>query len=205
MSLTRKMLKAMGIEEEKIDQIIEAHSETVESLKADRDAYKEDAGKLKTVQRELDDLKAKNPADNQKKLDDLQKEFDTYKATIEAQKSRADKEKAARAFYEAKGITGKSLEIAVRGSRSEIEALELDGEKIKDDSALDALVKGDFSGLVVTTTTKGAPTATPPTNNGGTGSGKTREEILAIRDGSVRRAEIAKNPHLFPELPPVNN
>ena len=38
MSLTRKMLKAMGIEEEKIDQIIEAHSETVDSLKAVRDS-----------------------------------------------------------------------------------------------------------------------------------------------------------------------
>ena len=32
-SLTRKMLKAMGIEDEKIDQIIEAHSETVDALK----------------------------------------------------------------------------------------------------------------------------------------------------------------------------
>ena len=59
MSLTRKMLKAMGIEEEKIDQIIEAHSETVDSLKADRDSYKEDAEKLKDVQKELDGLKAK--------------------------------------------------------------------------------------------------------------------------------------------------
>ena len=29
MSLTRKMLKAMGIEEDKIEQIIEAHTETV--------------------------------------------------------------------------------------------------------------------------------------------------------------------------------
>lgn len=54
MSLTRKMLKAMGIEEEKIEQIIEAHTETVDALKA----YKEDADKLKNVQRELDDLKA---------------------------------------------------------------------------------------------------------------------------------------------------
>ena len=39
MALTRKMLKAMGIEEDKIEQIIEAHSETVDSLKADRDSY----------------------------------------------------------------------------------------------------------------------------------------------------------------------
>ena len=42
MALTRKMLKAMGIEEEKIDEIIDAHTETVNALKdqskQDRDA-----------------------------------------------------------------------------------------------------------------------------------------------------------------------
>ena len=43
MGFSRKMLKAMNIEDEKIDQIIDAHSETVDALKADRDAYKEDA------------------------------------------------------------------------------------------------------------------------------------------------------------------
>ena len=59
MAFTRKMLKAMGIEDEKIDQIIDAHSETVDALKADRDAYKEDAAKLAAVQKELDELKAK--------------------------------------------------------------------------------------------------------------------------------------------------
>lgn len=42
MALSRKMLKAMGIEDEKIDQIIEAHSETVDSLKEQVSAYKAD-------------------------------------------------------------------------------------------------------------------------------------------------------------------
>ena len=196
MSLTRKMLKAMGIEEEKIDQIIEAHSETVDSLKADRDTYKEDAEKLKTVQKELDDLKAKGDDGWKEKHDKLKGEFDKYKGDIEAKETKANKEKAVRAFYESKGITGKNLEIAMRGSRAEIDGIELDGDKIKDNSALEALVKGDFSGLVATTTTKGANTANPPANNG-TGTGKTRDEILAIKDGSVRRAEMAKNPHLF--------
>ena len=196
MSLTRKMLKAMGIEEEKIDQIIEAHSETVESLKADRDAYKNDADKLKTVQKELDDLKAKGDDGWKEKHDKLKDEFDKYKGDIEAKETKANKEKAVRAFYESKGITGKNLEIAMRGSRAEIDGIELDGDKIKDNSALDALVKGDFSGLVVTTTTKGANTANPPTNNGGK-TGKTKEEIMAIRDPAVRQAEIAKNPEAF--------
>ena len=39
------MLKAMGIEDEKIDQIIEEHAESVDALKAQRDELKEAAGK----------------------------------------------------------------------------------------------------------------------------------------------------------------
>lgn len=197
MSLTRKMLKAMGIEEEKIDQIIEAHSETVDSLKADRDTYKEDAEKLKTVQKELDDLKAKGDDGWKEKHDKLKGEFDKYKGDIEAKETKANKEKAVRAFYESKGITGKNLEIAMRGSRAEIDGIELDGDKIKDNSALDALVKGDFSGLVATTTTKGANTANPPANNGG-GSVMTIDEIYATENGrfklssAERQIELAK-------------
>lgn len=167
MSLTRKMLKAMGIEEEKIDQIIEAHSETVDSLKADRDNYKKDADQLKSVREELDELKAKGDYGWKEKHDKLKDEFDKYKGDIEAKETKANKEKAVRSFYESKGITGKNLEIAMRGSRAEIDGIELDGDKIKDNSALEALVKGDFSGLVATTTTKGANTANPPANNGG--------------------------------------
>ena len=34
MALTRKMLKAMGIEDEKIEQIIEEHVESIDGLKA---------------------------------------------------------------------------------------------------------------------------------------------------------------------------
>ena len=196
MSLTRKMLKAMGIEEEKIDQIIEAHSETVDSLKADRDNYKKDADLLKSVREELDELKAKGDDGWKEKHDKLKGEFDKYKEDVEAKETKANKEKAVRAFYESKGITGKNLEIAMRGSRAEIDGIELDGDKIKDNSALDALVKGDFSGLVATTTTKGANTANPPANNGGK-TGKTKEEIMAIRDPAVRQAEIAKNPEAF--------
>ena len=46
MAFTRKMLKALGIEEDKIDQIMDAHVEVVDALKADRDTYKADAEKL---------------------------------------------------------------------------------------------------------------------------------------------------------------
>jgi predicted RNase H-like nuclease (RuvC/YqgF family) len=196
MAFTRKMLKAMGIEDEKIEQLIEAHTEVVDALKADRDTYKEDANKLKDVQKELDGLKAKADDGWKEKHDTLKVEFEKFKSDIEADKTKASKERAARAFYESKNITGKNLEIAMRGSRAEIEALELDGENFKDVSTLEALVAGDFSGLVYTSKSAGVTTAKPPANNG-TGTGKTKEEIMAIKDGTLRRAEMAKNPHLF--------
>lgn len=188
MALTRKMLKAMGIEEEKIDQIIEAHTETVDALKADRDSFKEDASKLKDVQKELDDLKAKGDDGWKEKHDKVKKEYDDYKSEVEGKEAREAKETAVKAFFEKAGITGKNLGIAMRGCKDEIEAVELDGEKIKDETALKALVDGDFASLVTTTTTKGASTATPPAA-GGTGGEmpKTKEEILKIKDTAERQ------------------
>lgn len=204
MALTRKSLKAMGLTDEQVESIIEMHTETVDGQKADIARYKADAEKLPGVQKELDDLKAKGDDGWKEKHDKIKGDFEKYKGEIEAKAAKAAKESAVRAFYESKGITGKNLDIAMRGSRAEIDSIEIDGDKIKDTAPLDALVKGDFSALVATTTTKGAHTATPPANNG-SGNGKTREEILSIKDGSARRAEMMKNTHLFPEIAPQNS
>ena len=43
MALTRKCLSALGIEAEKIDEIISAHTETVDGLKDEIAKYKGDA------------------------------------------------------------------------------------------------------------------------------------------------------------------
>lgn len=202
MALTRKLLKGMGLTDEQVDTIIEAHTDTVDGLKADVSKYKTDAEKLSDVQKELDELKAKRDDGWKEKHDKLKSEFDKYKSDIEAKETKANKEKAARAFYESKGITGKNLEIAMRGSRSEIDGIELDGGKIKDASTLDALVKGDFSGLVATTTTKGANTANPPANNGG--DKLTKADIYKkddkgryVMSTAERQKALAENPNLM--------
>ena len=57
MALTRKLLKGMGLTEEQVDTIIEAHTETTDGLKKDIEKYKGDAEKLPGVQKELNDLK----------------------------------------------------------------------------------------------------------------------------------------------------
>ena len=204
MSLTRKMLKAMGIEEEKIDQIIEAHSETVDSLKADRDTYKEDAEKLKTVQKELDDLKAKGDDGWKEKHDKLKGEFDTYKKDVEAKETHSKKVEAYKAILRDANLSEKGIEKAIKYAEWDKIELEADG-KLKGASDHIKAAKEEWAEYVTTTTTTGAKTSTPPANNGGSGNGKTREEILAIKDGSVRRMEMAKNAHLFPEMPAATN
>ena len=162
MALTRKSLKAMGLTDEQVDSIIEMHSETVDGLKEQVKTYKADAEKLPNVQKELDELKAAGDGGWEEKAKDFEKKYNDLVAENKNKETKAAKESAAKAFFESKGITGNSLEIAMRGSSAEIAALELDGEKIKDSSALDALVNGTFKALVSTTTTKGANIPNPP-------------------------------------------
>ena len=162
MALTRKSLKAMGLTDEQVDSIIEMHSETVDGLKEQVKTYKADAEKLPNVQKELDSLKAAGDGGFKEKFEKEHSDFENFKKTIQEKETKAAKESAAKAFFESKGITGNSLEIAMRGSSAEIAALDLDGEKIKDSSALDALVNGTFKALVSTTTTKGANIPNPP-------------------------------------------
>lgn len=182
----RRAAKESGVEipKEFEDALVSEH------LSA-RDAYAE--GRVK------DALEKNEPADAPKIKDTeeykrLKQEFDDYKAEVSGREAKAAKERAARAFFEGKGITGKSLDIAIRGCGAEIDALELEGGKIKDDSALDALVKDTYSGLVSTTVTRGAQTANPPVNNG---TAKTKEQIMGIKDTAERQREIAQNLDLF--------
>ena len=195
MALTRKLLKGMGLTDEQVDTIIEAHTDTVDGLKADVSKYKADAEKLPDVQKELDGLKAAGDGGYKEKYEKEHSAFETYKSDVTAKESKAAKEKAVRAYFESKNITGANLDLAMRGCGEEMAALELDGEKIKDTKSLDALVDGTYKGLVSTTQTKGANPATPPANTGG--GAMTKDQIMQIKDRAERRAAIAANINLF--------
>ena len=190
MSLTRKMLKAMGIEEEKIDQIIEAHTDTVDGLKADVSKYKTDAEKLSDVQKELDELKAKGDDGWKEKHDRLKAEFDQYKNDVQEKETKAAKEAAYRSILKDANLSEKGIEKAIKYAEWDKIELGEDG-KLKGANDLIKAVRDEWAEYVTTTTTTGAKTSTPPANNGGK-TGKTKEEIMGIRDTDVRKAEIAK-------------
>lgn len=196
MALTRNFLKALGLNEEQINSIVEAHTETISGIRDELKTAKAKAEKLSEVEKELNDLKAANAGaeDYKTKYEQEHKDFENYKSEITAKETKAAKETAVKAYFESKGITGKNLVIAMRGIKSDIDGIELDGDKIKDKTSLDDLVKGDYAGLVSTTKVKGVDTANPPTNTGGR---MTKEQIFAIKDDTARQTAIAENHDLF--------
>lgn len=174
MALTRKYLKAMGIDDEKIDQIIESHSETVSALKEERDGYKVKAGKLDDVQKQLDDATA-SLADTKddgykKKYEDTQKAFDDFKNDITTKETRSAKESAVKAYFKTKGVSEKGMALAMRYVGNDVDTLELDGDNFKDTKTLDDALSGDLASLVETSSTKGADVATPPEGAKDTGA-----------------------------------
>ena len=193
MALTRKLLKGMGLTDEQVDTIIEAHTDTVDGLKADVTRYKADAEKLPGVQKQLDDLKAAGDGGYKEKYEKEHSAFEAFKTDITAKESKAAKEKAVRAYFESKNITGANLDLAMRGCGEEMAALELDGEKIKDTKALDALVDGTYKGLVAKASVR--VDMGGRLNDGG--KPMTKDEIMKITDRAERRAAIAANMDLF--------
>lgn len=166
MSLTRKMLKAMGIEEEKIDQIIEAHTETVDGFKDKLNDYKDKAEKYDGVKKELDDLKD-GDNDWQKKYEKEHSDFEAYKTDITAKETKRTKEHAYRELLRGAGVSEKRLDAILKVTNLDSVELDKDG-KIKDADKHTETVKTEWADFVETTSTQGADTATPPTNNGGT-------------------------------------
>lgn len=210
MAFSIKQIKAVlsehGMPVENLDKAAEEicgrHSADLDSIKEQRDSYKKDAETLADVKKELDALKANSGDDWKSKYEKEHTDFESYKKGITEKETKAAKEKAVKAYFEGKNITGANLDIAMRGCRDEIGAIELDGDKIKDTAALDALVSGTFAGLVVSKTVKGAETANPPANNGG--SKLTKADIFKkdehgryVMSTAERQKALAENPDLM--------
>lgn len=193
MALTRKFLSALGIEEEKAEQIIAAHSETVDGLKTERDNYKKDAEQLPAVQRELDSFKEaakQNEKDPYKvKYEALKEEYDDFKTGIEAKETAAKKEAAYKQLLKDAGVSEKRIDAVLKVS--DLESVELDEEgKIKEAAKLTAAIKTEWADFITTESAKGAAVATPPAS--APGAVKTKKEIMEIQDTAERQKAWAE-------------
>lgn len=179
-TLSRKFLSGLGVEEDKIDLIIERHQEVVTEIKDEKDKYQKEAEGKEEIQKELEELKAKQSDDDpselakvQKQLNDKTAEFDKFKAEVEAKETKAKKETAYRKLLKEAGISDKRIDIVVKASPSEIEAIAFDKDgNVKDSDKITAGVKETWAEFVVKQGEKGADVSNPPAGNGGSSDNK---------------------------------
>lgn len=185
----------MGIEAEKIEQIIDMHNEVCAKINAELDEakkeaekYKQDADKLAETQKELDGLK-----ETSEKYDKLKAEYDKYKGEQDAKATKMAKTTAYKKLLRENGVSEKRIDAVVR--ISDLDNVELDENgAIKDTDKVNKYIKDEFSDYITKDGAKGAETTTPPQNTGGKMS---KDDILKIENDTERQRAIAENHELF--------
>lgn len=171
--------------------------------KADFNAKVEEVKTLKDEKKTLED-EVTRLNENANGNEDVKKELEALKAKIDADAKQAEAERISREkaesderlFNEAVGEKKFSHD-AIKSHYFNLFRQDLAKEENKGKSAVDILhnlTKDDataFTGVTAVKLQGGRPQGT---------SGKTRDEIMAIKDGNTRRAEMLANAHLFPEL-----
>lgn len=191
MSLTRKMLKGMGLTEEQVDSIIEEHTSVTDALKEKANQYEADAKRLAVVEKELNDLKAGGD-DWEEKYNAEHKAFEDYKKDIEG-KAELDKVKTAyRALLKAQNVSEKRIDTIIKLTDFADLKLTKEGKIANEDKVIEK-IKEDWSDLISTESEHGTNVETPPSGS----KTMTREEIMKIKDTSERQKAIANNLELF--------
>lgn len=195
MALTRKLLKSFGLEEGIIDSIIDAHTETVDALKQQRDTAQAEADKVAAITKERDDAldKLSKAGDAAK----VQADFDAYKQQVETEKVNAATDSALYDLAKKAGIQRESfLKLAVKNFNRDAIKRGEDSSISNGDELVEAF-KTEFPDFIATDP---APTGPAPIAPPSDPQKKfTREQIQGMS-----AAEINKNwdaiQHSLPSL-----
>ena len=167
MALTRKFLEGMGIDEKQVESIIEAHTETVNGLKAQRDKAQEEAKRVPDLQKQLEEAKAANEGSGEweRKFKKEHEAFESYKTQVSTEKAEAEKAKANRSMLTAAGIDPKRLDSIMRVT--DLKDIVMEDGKLKDEEKLAEAAKKEWADFVVKKRTEGSNPANPPRNDKG--------------------------------------
>lgn len=197
MALGRKLLKGLGLTEEQMDTIIDAHTETVDGLKGQIADLNSKVAELGEAQAELSDLKT---GDYKAKYEAVKKELDDLKASNASKEKHAKLEAAYRERLEAAGIDPKRHDAILRVT--DLSGLELDKDgKLKDAASVDKTISEEWAAFKVTTSIKGEVVPTPPASGSKT---MTRADIFKkdehgryVLTTEQRQKALAENPELL--------
>ena len=179
--------KDCGVElpKEFVDEMMNLHADV-------RDAYAE-----AQVNKALENADTNAPkVEDTEEYKTLKKQFEDYKADVEAKAAGEAKESAYRALLSEAGVDPKRIDTIIRAEKSGFGEMDIkDGKFVKADELL-SNIKSNWADFIQTTVKTGVPVATPPTHAGGNAT-MTKKEIDAIKDPAERQAAIAANIELY--------
>lgn len=195
MALTRKFLKALGIEEDKIEEIITAHGETVAALKDEIDKAEQSAKDSATVAQERDKLQKRVEALEKTSGDaaKVQAEYDAYRQQVETDKANAGKKALIKKALEDAHANPAAIDLML--GTVNLDDVELDGEALKDVEAVLKPIREAHAGLFGTVQNQGTPPLNPPA-----GDGKMTRESFEKLPLSKRMEYINAHPEQQKEL-----
>jgi hypothetical protein len=206
MAITVKYLEDLGVEKEVAEKIFAERSKEIEADKAKREKLetelKEKTESLESLTTEIDTLKTsgKNAEEIQAKLDALIAEREAERTKAEADRLAKEKLETTKSRFE-KANEGKgewyndpTKDFYFKKFSDALESEEYAGQS--DVDILHSLTKDDQTarkGVIAVKLQGGTPQGTNSKYS-------SKEEIMAIKDGATRRAEMIAHSHLFPEM-----
>ena len=204
MAITVKYLEDLGVDKEVAEKIFAERSREIEADKAKREKLetelKEKKESLDNLSKEFEDLKSSNASAEEYKT--------KYEALVADNEAKAKQAEADRILAEKTENINKRFEAVVGEKKFSHDAIKADylkkfGEAIEleenkslsDEQVFHNLIKDDataFTGVTAVKLAGGTPQ--------GIGKYKSKDEIMSIKDGTLRRAEMLANPQFFPEL-----
>ena len=181
MAFTRKYLASLGLENDKIDAIIEAHTEVTDALKADITKYKTEVDKIPALEKQVKEAE-QHKADAEKYKKDYEAEksaHDKLKSDNAAQAETAKKTAALKKLLKDSGYHEKGLDKIVK--YTDLNSLELDENgNFKNAEKITADIEsewGEYKGK----TEKFEHVPDNPPNNGGGSNQPSRAAQIAAR------------------------
>lgn len=203
MAFTRKFLSAMGVEADKIEEIITAHTEVVDhfrnqiddakALKDEIEKLKSDKADLETKLNEANTKISGYEKDNYKEKYESEKaEHDKLKADVAGKETLAKKESALRNELKGKKYSDDAVKLIIsKGGYTDKIELGKDGKPTN----LDGIFKDiqeDFAMFTPKETVINSAPDNPPANAGGK-TAMTKSEIMKIKDSAERQKAIKES------------
>lgn len=147
-------------DEEKIGEILDLLHVETDQLKAElddaKDSAKNKAGEWETKAKEWEN-----------KYNSEHTAFEDYKANETKMQESKAKENAYKELLTSAGVSNKLVDLVVKASAKEIEALTLKDGKIEGAEELTKSIKENYKDYITTTEQRGADIQNPPDNGGG--------------------------------------